>query len=48
LDAASVKVLYGTDRPTRAMVEANMDFLESIERGQGVYLVVYDVGEPRE
>src|SRR3954447_22949677 len=28
--------LYGTTQPTRAMVERNMDFLEDVERGQGV------------
>jgi hypothetical protein len=28
--------LYGTLQPTREMVEQNMDFLENVERGQGV------------
>ena len=41
--------LFGTDRPTRAMVEGNHDFYEEIERGQGVYIVVYDDrGKPSE
>lgn len=33
--------LFGTDKPTREMVEGNMDFFEQIERGQGVCFVVY-------
>lgn len=40
--------LYGTTQPTRAMVEQKMDFLEDVERGQGVYLVVYKDGRPDE
>jgi hypothetical protein len=40
--------LYGTDQPTRAMIEANMDFLEDIERGHGVYITLYKNGHPDE
>jgi hypothetical protein len=40
--------LYGTTRPTRAAVEANMDFLEDIERGQAVYCTLYRNGQPDE
>jgi hypothetical protein len=40
--------LFGTDKPTRAMVEANMDFFEHIERGQGVYIVAYHDDQPTE
>jgi hypothetical protein len=39
---------FGTDKPTRAMVEANLDFFEDIERGQGVYIVAYEGGKPAE
>jgi len=39
---------FGTDRPTREMVEDNQDFFEDIERGQGVYFVVYDDDQPSE
>lgn len=39
---------YGNDRPTRSMVEATMDFLEGVKRGQGVYMVIYKEGEPHE
>jgi len=40
--------LYGTDKPTREMVEENLDFLEDIERGQGIYFLTYQYGEPSE
>jgi hypothetical protein len=40
--------LYGTAQPTREMVERNMDFLEDVERGQGVYIVLYRNGRPAE
>jgi hypothetical protein len=33
--------LYGTTKPTREAVEANMDFMEDLERGQAVYIVLY-------
>ena len=40
--------LYGTTRPSRAQVEAAMDFLDDIERGHAVYLVLYDGDAPSE
>jgi hypothetical protein len=40
--------LYGTEQPTRSMVESNMDFLCGIERGQGAYIVIYSEGHPQE
>jgi hypothetical protein len=40
--------LYGTSRPTSEMVEDNMDFLEDIERGQAVYIILYSNGAPSE
>ena len=39
---------FGTTRPTRETVEQNMEFFEAIERGQGVYIVVYLNGKPSE
>jgi hypothetical protein len=30
------------------MVEANMDFMEEIERGHGVYIILYLDGKPDE
>lgn len=40
--------LYGTDQPSRAAVEANLEFLEEVERGQAVYVVLYKDGKPDE
>src|SRR5262249_23676184 len=40
--------LYGTTQPTRQMIEQNMDFMEDVERGQGVYVVAYRNGKPHE
>ena len=40
--------LFGTDKPTREMIERNMDFYEDIDRGQGVYIVAYKDGKPSE
>jgi hypothetical protein len=39
---------FGTPHPTRAMIEDGMDFMEDIDRGQGVYTVVYRDGQPAE
>ena len=43
-----VVALYGTAHPARAQVLAEMDFLEDIERGQAVYLVLYEGERPSE
>jgi hypothetical protein len=40
--------LFGTDKPTREMIEAKSEFYEDIERGQGVYIVVYQNERPSE
>ena len=34
--------------PTREMVEQNMDFLEDVDRGHCVYIVMYKNGKPDE
>jgi len=39
--------LYGTTRPTHAMVE-ELVFLENAERGQGIYIVLYEDDAPSE
>jgi hypothetical protein len=48
LDPEILESLYGTDQPTRAAVEADMDFLEDVERGQAVYIILYAGGSPSE
>jgi hypothetical protein len=40
--------LYGTTKPTREMVRTNQGFYEEIDRGFGVYIVLYKAGEPDE
>jgi hypothetical protein len=40
--------LYGTEQPTRKMIEENMDFFEELGRGQGIYIVACDSGKPSE
>jgi hypothetical protein len=48
LDPELLEELYETTRPTRRMIEENMDFLEDVERGHCVYTVVYKDGKPDE
>jgi hypothetical protein len=48
LPAARLMELFGTGRPSRAMIEENMDFFDDIDRGQGVYIVAYAGGQPSE
>ncbi len=40
--------LYGTDRPTRAAVEADDSFTEEIERGTAAYVLLYEGDTPTE
>jgi len=40
--------LFGTTKPTRATVEENMEFFEDIERGQAIYIVLYENDRPTE
>ena len=40
--------LFGTDKPTREMIEENDDLFERLERGQGVYVIAYQDDEPSE
>ncbi len=48
LSTETVQELYRTTQPTRKMVEGNMVFLEDVERGQCVYLLLYENGKPSE
>ncbi len=40
--------LFGKTRPTREMVEENEDLWEDLERGQGIYIVLYKDNQPDE
>jgi hypothetical protein len=48
LDDGALQALFGTTRPTREMVEASDDLWEDLERGQGIYIVLYKHDEPDE
>jgi hypothetical protein len=39
---------FGTTRPSRAIVESNMAFLNEVQRGQAVYIVLYKEDVPIE
>jgi hypothetical protein len=39
---------FGTTEPTHEMILENQDFFEPIERGQGIYMTVYNNGRPSE
>lgn len=40
--------LFGTDKPTREMVAGSDELFGTLERGQGVYVVVYKDDQPSE
>ena len=40
--------LFATEQPTRDTIEASMDVFEQIERGQGIYIIVYKDAKPSE
>ena len=46
LDETELIDLFGAVRPTAADVESCEDLFETIERGQGVYVVVYEGDAP--
>lgn len=46
LDDAELVDLFATVKPTRADIEANDAVFDGIERGQGIYIVVYENDEP--
>ena len=51
-----LKALFGTDKPSRAMIENAskkmqhefLVFLETYDRGEGVYIIIYDGQRPSE
>ena len=48
LTEAQLEEYFGTVHPTKDMINQNMDFLEDIERGHCVYIVVYKENQPDE
>lgn len=41
LPPAKLERFFGTERPTHAVVASKLGFYEEIDRGQGIYVVVY-------
>jgi len=48
LRSDKLESLFGTTQPTREMIEANLDYYEDIDRGEGIYIVAYRDGKPSE
>jgi hypothetical protein len=48
LDPEQIVDLFGTERPSRAMIEANEEYYGLIDRGLGIYIIAYDGDEPSE
>ena len=48
LPAEDLLELFGTDKPTHEMVEGSDELFELLERGQGVYVIVYSDDQPSE
>lgn len=46
LSEESIESYYGTTKPTRAMFDDNMEFLEEVERGECVYFTLYRNDQP--
>lgn len=40
--------LFGTDKPTHEMIEESDELYDKLERGQGVYIIVYKDDQPSE
>jgi hypothetical protein len=48
LSDETLSTYFGTPQPSRAMVESNMRFLEQTQRGQALYIVLFEEGVPAE
>ncbi|MGA7324229.1 MAG: hypothetical protein WBX25_07055 [Rhodomicrobium sp.] len=48
LDEDELMALFSTIKPTRKQIESNDDLFESIERGQGIFVIAYKSDEPSE
>jgi hypothetical protein len=48
LSPQQLNTLYGTEKPTHEMVKKNPGFYEWIDRGLGIYVVVYEGDTPSE
>jgi hypothetical protein len=48
VSATRLREVFGTDQPTRAMLDGDHALFNDIERGQCVYVIVHDGGRPTE
>jgi hypothetical protein len=48
LAPAQLIQLFGTERPSRAMIEQNVGYYDLLDRGLGIYLIAYDGDIPSE
>jgi hypothetical protein len=48
LDKDTLMDLYGTEKPTRKMIESTFDLFEDIDRGQAIYVIAYEQDQPSE
>jgi hypothetical protein len=48
LPLEDLRELFGTDKPTRAMIEESDELYDKLERGQGVYVIAYTDEQPSE
>lgn len=48
LPRETLEELFGTDKPSREMIEGSDDLYEVLERGQGVYIVAHEGDQPSE
>lgn len=48
LTSEKLIALFGTDRPTRKMIEENDNYYDDIGRGECIYMIVYNDDKPSE
>jgi hypothetical protein len=41
-----LRELFGTEQPTLEAIEKSDEFIDRLERGQGVYIILYHQGKP--
>jgi hypothetical protein len=46
LPSEELERIFGTEQPTHEMIEQNDELFESMEHGQGVYIIAYKAGQP--
>jgi hypothetical protein len=46
LRSEELRRLFGTEQPTLEAIEKSDEFIDRLERGQGVYIILYQQGKP--